>query len=60
MNKELISLKPLQRGYQANLTVTPTEQFAATIPSWISAMGLEWLHEFLLKIELLLKGKLSR
>jgi hypothetical protein len=60
MNKESISLKPLQRAFHDGLNVPQTEQLVAAMPQWVSTMGLEWLHEFLLKIEFLLKGKASR
>jgi hypothetical protein len=60
MTKEIISLKPLQPVRQDGLTLSQGEQLVAAMPQWISAMGLEWLHELLIKLEFLLKGKVPR
>jgi hypothetical protein len=60
MNKETLPLKTLQRVYRDELTLPQHEQLVASMPQWVTAMGLEWLHELLLKIEILLKGKAPR
>jgi hypothetical protein len=53
-------MKTMQRIYREELMVRHGEQLAETMPQWISAMGLEWLHDLVLRSEDLLKGKFSR
>lgn len=47
-------------GYREDSTVRQGGQIAAEMPQWISSMGLEWLHELVLRVEELGKAKAPR
>jgi hypothetical protein len=53
-------MKMFPRGYREGSIVRQSGQLAVSIPQWVSELGLEWLHELLLRWEALLKPKAPR
>lgn len=53
-------MKLSQSVYRESSTMRSGSQFAAATPQWISGMGLEWLHDLVLRAEELAKAKTPR
>lgn len=53
-------MKLIPRGYREDSTMRQGGQIVVEMPQWVSNMGLEWLHELVLRAEELGRTKASR
>jgi len=53
-------MKLSQSVYREGSTMRSSSHCATAMPQWISEMGLEWLHDLILRTEELVKAKTPR